>query len=404
VASDDEAAWEAACGAAAKAAVAEGPVAARRPLDALAASSPWAAARGAAARPCIAVRELPAAGREPRWRPHGDGPATLRARPLPAPRAPAWRASSYTGLARYAEDDRSRSGATPDAPVRDHDAAADAGEARARPASDGVEPVEADQVRWQARVPLADFPAGARPGHRVHAVLEALDFAAGDGVLDDAIDRALARREREDGWADALRGAVRAALDIDLDGAGLRLRGLRREDRLTELAFTLPVDAERGAPLTAHLLADALAATPGPGLPAGYPERLRALGFPPLRGFLSGFVDLAFRRGGRWYVVDWKTNRLGETFADYRRPALDAAMAHHHYVLQYHLYVVALHRYLRHRLADYDYDAHMGGVFYLFLRGLDPALGPASGVFADRPPRALVEVLDAALGGPRPAQ
>jgi len=265
-------------------------------------------------------------------------------------------------------------------------------------------PVGVDEVRWRARVPLADFPAGARPGHRVHAVLEAIDFAAGDAALDDAIDGALARREREDGWADALRSAVRAALDVDLDGAGLRLRGVDRRDRLTELAFTLPVGAHGEPLLTAATLADALVHAPGPGLPAGYPERLRALGFPPLRGFLSGFVDLAFRRGGRWYVVDWKTNRLGEAFADYRRPALDAAMAHHHYVLQYHLYVVALHRYLEKRMPDYDYDAHMGGVFYLFLRGLDPALGPAAGVFADRPPRALVEALDAALGGPRPAR
>jgi len=71
----------------------------------------------------------------------------------------------------------------------------------------------------------------------------------------------------------------------------------------------------------------------------------------------------------------------------------------HHYFLQYHLYVVALHRYLSARLPDYDYDRHFGGVYYLFLRGMSPAHAPGCGVFRDRPARELVEALSAALAG-----
>jgi exodeoxyribonuclease V beta subunit len=134
------------------------------------------------------------------------------------------------------------------------------------------------------------------------------------------------------------------------------------------------------------------------GAPAALPEygsRLARLGFEPLAGFLRGFVDLVFEHGGRWYVLDWKSNFLGPAPDDYRRERLVHSMAHHHYFLQYHLYVVALHRHLVSRLPGYAYESHFGGVFYVFVRGA----GSGGGVFHDRPPRALVEDLSACMGG-----
>jgi exodeoxyribonuclease V beta subunit len=73
-------------------------------------------------------------------------------------------------------------------------------------------------------------------------------------------------------------------------------------------------------------------------------------------------------------------------------------MAREHYYLQYSLYTLAVHRYLSRRLPDYDYERHFGGVFYLFLRGMDPLSGPEYGVFHDRPERSLVTALDALAG------
>jgi len=385
---DDEAAWHAASAALAKAAVGGGPAAARRTLEARVDGSPAALPGGA---PCIGLRDLPPGGGTA-WRGARHEGAPLRALPLPAARRMAWRTSSFTGMAR---GDVARAIAGLE---RDHDALGH-GDPEADIAG-GVAASAPGHPLWDAAVPLVGFPAGARAGERVHSVLEALDFAAGDEAMDGAIARALTHREREDGWQAALEAAVRAALDTPLDGDGLKLRGLERRDRLAEVAFTLPVDAARDAPATAGALADALEAAPGPGLPSGYPERLRQLGFAPLSGFLSGYIDLAFRRDGRWYVLDWKSNRLGDRYRDYRRGALATAMAHHHYVLQYHLYALALHEHLRRRQPGYDYDAHFGGVFYLFLRGLHPDLGPSAGVFADRPPRVLVERLSTVLCGP----
>lgn len=108
---------------------------------------------------------------------------------------------------------------------------------------------------------------------------------------------------------------------------------------------------------------------------------------------MKGFIDLVFEHGGRFYLVDWKSNHLGARAEDYGAEALAAVMGEDLYVLQYHLYAVALHEYLKGRVRGYDYDRHFGGVFYVFLRGVDPALGPGFGIFRDRPDRRLVETL-----------
>jgi exodeoxyribonuclease V beta subunit len=98
-------------------------------------------------------------------------------------------------------------------------------------------------------------------------------------------------------------------------------------------------------------------------------------------------------------VVDYKSNDLGPTAADYAPAALAVEMTRHDYVLQYHLYLVAVHRYLRRRLRDYAYHRDVGGALYLFVRGMSPTRGPATGVVHATPPAALIEALSALLGG-----
>lgn len=117
-----------------------------------------------------------------------------------------------------------------------------------------------------------------------------------------------------------------------------------------------------------------------------------------LDGMFKGFMDLVLMHEGRYYVVDYKSNWLGPNNASYTQEAMRQAMLGARYDMQYVLYVLALHRQLRARLADYDYDQHMGGALYLFLRGLD---APGQGVFADRPPRSLIEALDRLFAGQR---
>ena len=107
---------------------------------------------------------------------------------------------------------------------------------------------------------------------------------------------------------------------------------------------------------------------------------------------MTGLIDLTYVHGGRWYVLDYKTNRL----PGYGRAQLDAAMAHSEHDLQALIYTVALHRWLHFRLGDgYDYARDFGGVRYLFCRGLDATRGDAPGVQAWRFPAELVDDLDA---------
>ena len=91
--------------------------------------------------------------------------------------------------------------------------------------------------------------------------------------------------------------------------------------------------------------------------------------------------------------MDWKSNFLGASIEDYRVEALAEVMREELYLLQYHLYVVALHRYLKTRLSDYDYKTHFGGVFYIFLRGVNPETGSHTGIYRDRPANNAIEFL-----------
>ena len=88
-------------------------------------------------------------------------------------------------------------------------------------------------------------------------------------------------------------------------------------------------------------------------------------------GFINGSIDLAFEQGGKFYVLDWKSNHLGNSPKHYHSLALKEAVTHSFYFLQYHLYSLALHSFLKKRLANYDYDEHFGGVFYAFVRGFE---------------------------------
>ncbi|WP_144777305.1 exodeoxyribonuclease V subunit beta [Marinobacter maritimus] len=113
-------------------------------------------------------------------------------------------------------------------------------------------------------------------------------------------------------------------------------------------------------------------------------------------GMLKGFIDLVFEHNGQYYVLDYKSNYLGDSDSAYTDQTMGEAILEKRYDLQYILYLLALHRLLKARLPDYDYDQHIGGAVYLFLRGVN---APGAGAFTDKPPRALIEQLDAMFDG-----
>ena len=245
------------------------------------------------------------------------------------------------------------------------------------------------------------FAKGARAGTCLHEIFEKTDFTQ---VRDDTTARlvteALRRHDLDDPSAHAARIDAKSVVlemltdvfDSRLPGANLSLSSVTRDRTLVEWQFHLPMGS-----VSQPRLADAFARHGCGPVSGRYPPLLRALGAREVHGFLMGFVDLVFMHDDRWYVVDWKSNHLGNEVADYDDDSLVHAMCEHHYVLQYHLYTLALHRYLRQRLRGYDYERHFGGAAYAFLRGV--RAGSSGGWYFDRPPLALIEALDDIVRG-----
>lgn len=238
------------------------------------------------------------------------------------------------------------------------------------------EPVQAPQPS------IFTFPKGARPGTLLHSLFETIDFESASGdSLAQHISTLLAQDGFDESWAQVLQQQVEAVLDTPLEtgfGEPVRLRDLAPERKQVELEFFLPMGRVTAPALTA------LCQQHDPLSRGNKP-----LSFATVQGMLKGFIDLVFEWQGRWYLLDYKSNHLGMSPADYSRPALEQAMVEHRYDLQYQLYSLALHRLLALRLPGYDFDQHFGGVFYLFLRGM-----PQGGIFHTRPSRELVLGLD----------
>mgnify|MGYP001825983784 CR=1 FL=1 len=237
------------------------------------------------------------------------------------------------------------------------------------------------------------FPRGARAGECLHGILEQLDFRhAGAAELDMVVQRRLEQAGFDDKWRPLLCTWITAVLDTPLDSGGaLTLRAVDSGRRFVELEFHYPLAALHAPALNGILRQ---AASQGAGV-------RQSVDFATVRGFMKGFIDLIFEHHGRYYVVDYKSNHLGDTCDDYRSDALQRAMVEHRYDLQYLIYTLAVHRYLKLRLPGYDYDANFGGVYYLFLRGMDAQYGEQRGVYFERPEKTLIEKLDALFAGER---
>jgi len=321
-----------------------------------------------------------------------------------------WRRTSYSDITAAAHDQRVTS--EPEDPgITDEPAQAPAA-AVADPAPDPA----------LARPSLLDeMPVGVRIGTLVHRVLQTTDFTAADldAELTSSIAAAGGRRVSASTIGDptVIVSGLRAAIETPLGPlpGDLRLRDVGRADRLDELAFELPLaggDRPTGW-LTLELISSVLREHLAPDDPlAGYAARLEDRSLrQTVRGYLTGSLDLVVRMPGpgasRFAVIDYKTNRLAGpdeplTTWHYSRSALAAEMQRRHYGLQALLYTVALHRYLRWRVPEYDPDVQLVGVLYLFLRGMTGAQTPTidgmpAGVFAWRAPGALVEALSDAL-------
>jgi len=288
-----------------------------------------------------------------------------------------WRVASYSGL-KYADTEQASLPAPETA-------------AQATRIEMSVEqPVSAEVTQATAQG-IHGFHAGAEAGTFLHDLLE---WAAGEGFaqvvadprgIESEIDRRCQRRGWQSHiplltqWIPAL---LRTPLSLP-DGATASLADMGSHYAELEFWFeaqhvdTLALDRL----VTAHTLG---AQTRTPLLP----ERIN--------GLLKGFIDLVVEHQGRYYVIDYKSNKLGNDASAYTPAAMRDSVLRERYDLQYALYTLALHRQLRARLPGYDYERHMGGVAYLYLRGVDDT---GHGVHQERLPLALVDAMDRLFAG-----
>ena len=249
--------------------------------------------------------------------------------------------------------------------------------------------------------PFAGFPGGVTTGNAIHKIFEELDFnrAGEDGWQDDCrvvetVQNLLARFDliNPDSEAES-DGRVTAVLAMADKVLNTPLPGYQGTIKLSQAGLSLRREMEFCLPVAGSMTAERISTVLAPAESAAFQlldsDTLSRwqLQFPeylPEQGYLNGFIDLIFCVDQRYYLLDWKTNNLGPDYTDYNQQALQRNILDSDYLLQYHLYLVALNRFLEVRLQDYDYAANFGGVYYLYVRGID-GTDAKTGVFYDRP-------------------
>lgn len=299
------------------------------------------------------------------WQPQVDPQPELAVRHLNRPVADNWRVTSYSGL-----QQRGRHSLLELMPRLDVDAAGDSA-AQSLPA-----------------LTAHNFPRGASPGTFLHSLFENLDF--NQPVDSEWVAEQLRNQGISDEWQNMMTHWLTLVLNAPLNQTGVTLQQLTPKQRHSELEFYLPIVSTLQADKLDRLIReyDPLSADCPP------------LDFRDVKGMLKGFIDLIFCWQGKYYLLDYKSNWLGEESNAYSQQAMEQAMKVHRYDLQYQLYTLALHRYLGHRLEGYDYQQHFGGVIYLFLRGVDKDK-PGKGIFSTRPDHALITAMDNLFAGNR---
>ena len=321
---------------------------------------------------CVTIVEPPLAT-VPAYQPDLEPAVTYQAKAMTNPISKNWWVTSYSALSRHSHGNRHSSyDASLELPGFDSEINTEKGEEL--------------EFSWD----IFSFPRGAAAGTLLHSIFEHIDFANVDeDLLSEQILQLLEREGYDIAWLPVLLELVNQVLDCPLQD-GFSLRQLSPTQKKVEMEFFMPILSLNCDDLNVLIKQhDRLSQQAG------------ELDFQQVSGMLKGFIDLVFVYDGRYYVLDYKSNHLGDSQADYTADAINQVMVEHRYELQYQLYTLALHRFLRSRIPDYHYEQHFGGVYYLFLRGMKVETGNEYGVFFTKPSLDFVMQLDDLFLGER---
>jgi len=258
-------------------------------------------------------------------------------------------------------------------------------------AADGKVSAKTEQATFN------QFPAGSAYGTLLHDIFE-WQLKEGWPLLKNESDLLAEVKIRWQGWwqtqADSLQlkpedqalclqlirqCAATQFTQLGSDQHCFSLSQLNAQNAWPEMGFTFKTHG------VSTLYMDQLIST------ALHPHKARpALQAQQLNGLLTGFMDIVFEHQGRYYVLDYKSNKL----SDYSQDSITSSMLSHRYDVQYTLYILAVHRLLKSRLPGYNYEQHVGGAIYLYLRGIDQA---GQGCYVHKPSYDLIHALDEAF-------
>jgi len=309
---------------------------------------------------------------------------------------PVWGSWSFSRILRLGTEHRHGPALPSRTEETDHPAAGGADEIPAT--SEDPAPTPTDRPPSETGV-LQTAPGGVAFGLLVHSILEQSDFTSSDlaGELLTTSEHHLRHHAGEINPHELAHG-LQQAIERPLGGplGSFRLADLAPSDRLNELWFHLPAP-RIAAKDVAATIADHLSEHDPlrPWFAAAAAGALRV----EIEGLLNGSIDLVGRTGDRFWLADYKTNRIGN-HATFSESEMVGEMAHHGYPLQAALYLLALHRFLRLRLAHYEPSRHLNGAAYLFIRGMADSAANR-GVFWWNPPVAMLDALDHLFSEPK---
>ena len=233
------------------------------------------------------------------------------------------------------------------------------------------------------------LPKGAKAGDLLHLILENFDFSQPDTLAATTVQAFETLRFEPRAFEPIVAAQIAAIAQAELPSAfgSFRLADVPPERRIAELEFGYPVSGD-----TKQAIASVLQQCPTGRIPAAWTQRFAAATSGLTASMLRGFIDLVIEHDDRLYIVDWKSNYLGDTPACYTDAAMVLSMSEHDYFLQYLLYCVALKRHLAWRFPDRPFADAFGGVFYIYARGVTP--GSQTGIYYDLPSHELLDALD----------
>ena len=234
-----------------------------------------------------------------------------------------------------------------------------------------------------------NLPRGIKIGNLLHNILEFADFCSDkdwDELISNSVSRFIPAKKEDQVFKDFLKEMLRHIVEAKLgEDNPVYLKDVARLKRINELEFNFPLDNVFNMSGLEYIL------------PESDPRIIKSKNKGEVMGIMNGLMDMFFEYNGKYYILDWKSNFLGDSLDNYNPTELNDAMNESNYHLQYLLYTLAAKNFLNSRLPDFNYETDFGGVIYLFLRGVRK--GSDTGVFVTKPTIEQIEALNDVLAG-----